>query len=387
MRLCFICPEYPPSVSGGLGVVTQVLARELVRRGHVVRVVGSYPPGDATPEYEVQDRVEVWRLDVGRGRVSWMRSRAKLFQMVRRWAQQGEIDLVEAPQSRGWCAGWSRLPIPVVIRFHGSVCLGETRHGESGRGPGRLRFMLEWLALRRADRFCAVSRSIAALTRERFRLGDAEIPILYNPVDLPDTPAGASAPIRQGNRVLFAGTCSAYKGIPVLLTAWRLIRLEFPRAELHVYGREGEPGVFDSIRQVSREVGGVILHGYENRAQVLTAFRTASVAVFPSRGEAFGLAAAEAMGCGCATVLSAAGSGPELVRDGVDGILVDPGSAEQVARAVCRLLGDPVLSEGLGQNGSRRVGERFSIERAVAESLAFYAATRAAFTAKRGSGL
>lgn len=369
MQICYICSEYPPSVHGGLGVVTQVLARRLAARGHQIRVLGVCPSDDDAPEHEVQDGVEIWRLHTKGSRLRWLSSRVRLFQMVRAWALKGEIDLVEVPQSRGWCAGWGRLPIPVVVRFHGSACLGETKRGLSGSS----RFVLEWLALRRADRCCAVSHSIAALTGRRFRMRATDVPVIYNPVDV-TVVAATTVPtaVRRSARVVSAGTCSSYKGIPVLLTAWPVIRREFHHAELHLFGREGEPGMFAAARRCAGTDGGVFVHGYVDRARVIAELRSAAVAVFPSLGEAFGLAAAEAMACGCATVFSAAGSGVELIRDGEDGVLVDPGSAEQVAQAVGRILRDPELARRLGEAGRVAVRERFGVDRIVPANEQFY---------------
>jgi glycosyltransferase involved in cell wall biosynthesis len=63
---------------------------------------------------------------------------------------------------------------------------------------------------------------------------------------------------------------------------------------------------------------------------------------------------------------------PEVVVDGVTGLLVDPADEAALARAVSRLLDDPVLSSTLAAAGARRVEERFPVERMVDGYLRLY---------------
>jgi starch synthase len=81
--------------------------------------------------------------------------------------------------------------------------------------------------------------------------------------------------------------------------------------------------------------------------------------------EAFGLTITEAMASGCATVASRVGGIPEIIDDGVSGLLFPAGDVEALATALRLLLTDPVRRHRLGEAGRDRVRERFTLEGSV----------------------
>ncbi|MGH9651849.1 MAG: glycosyltransferase family 4 protein [Bryobacteraceae bacterium] len=97
----------------------------------------------------------------------------------------------------------------------------------------------------------------------------------------------------------------------------------------------------------------------------------ASMFVYISSSEGLGSAALLAMSLGVPVIASRAGGLSEAVADGVSGILVD-NDAEEVARAMCRLSGDPALARSLAEGAKARVAEFFSREKLVSGTLASY---------------
>jgi glycosyltransferase involved in cell wall biosynthesis len=89
------------------------------------------------------------------------------------------------------------------------------------------------------------------------------------------------------------------------------------------------------------------------------------VVVVPSLSEASGLTALEALALGVPVVASSVGGLPEIVVDEETGLLVAAGDAAGIARAVARLLADPVLARALAAAGARLAEERFTAERMV----------------------
>jgi len=79
------------------------------------------------------------------------------------------------------------------------------------------------------------------------------------------------------------------------------------------------------------------------------------------------------MAQGCPTIYSMLGSGPELIDDGRDGLLVDPASPQQIAEAIVCLLRNDDLARRLGAAGRERVQRAFSIDRIVRINEDFYA--------------
>jgi glycosyltransferase involved in cell wall biosynthesis len=116
----------------------------------------------------------------------------------------------------------------------------------------------------------------------------------------------------------------------------------------------------------------VRFHGHVARTALFDAYRTASAAVFPSYAEAFAIAPLEAMACGCPTIFSRRGSGPELLTDGREGLLVDPDKPAEISSAIIRTLHDPQLAAVMGEAGRVRVEQVFSIDNLVTQNVNFY---------------
>jgi glycosyltransferase involved in cell wall biosynthesis len=372
MKICFVCCEYPPSPHGGIGTATQSLARELVRLGHKVRVVGIRDRGDSTPAHDVDCGVQVLRLPhPSVRRLGWIWRRYSLYREVAAAARRGDVDLVEAPDFEGWTAGWMRLPVPVVVRLQGSATYFSH---ETGLSIDRWTFKMEQMTLQQASFHCSVSRYTAEVTRRLFQLRHFEPKILYNPVKIP---ARLQSRVPAGSDVVFTGTLTAKKGIVHLVRAWPEVTRAFPAAQLHIYGRDGRSPAGGSMREYlltqlpDSARSSVVFHGGVSHDVVLEALSSARVGVFPSFSEAFGLAPMESMAQGCPTIYSRCSSGPELISDGEDGLLVDPANEKEIAQAIMRVLGDMDLSRRLGAAKHRRVQD-FSVETVTENNVRFY---------------
>jgi len=360
VKICYICNEYPPARHGGIGSVTQTLARALADAGHTVRVAGLYPGGGA-PGPERDGEVEVWRFAEPGWPGGWLAARAKLFRYVRRWCLEGAVDVVEVPDYQGPAAGWPRLPVPVVARAHGSGCFCASL---ANHLPKRLTAIIESASMRRADFWCAVSRFAADVSQRLFRLERAADAIVYNTVECG---SGLSRP-RSRSDVVFTGTLTATKGVVPLVRGWGAVAPRCPDAKLHLFGKDTPYEAGGSMRGHLESLLGatvresVTFHGHVSRERVREALESARAAIFPSYGESFGLAPVEAMACGCPTIYSRRPAGPEIVRDNIDGLLVEPDHVEEIADTLVRLLRDDALAERLGRGGRDRAGQHFSLE-------------------------
>ena len=82
--------------------------------------------------------------------------------------------------------------------------------------------------------------------------------------------------------------------------------------------------------------------------------------------------AIEAMSLGAPVICSASGPGPELVDDGVNGILVDPASTAQLEQAILKLLNTPLSAVSLGEAGRRKVMNDFTLKACTTKTLNYY---------------
>jgi glycosyltransferase involved in cell wall biosynthesis len=145
-----------------------------------------------------------------------------------------------------------------------------------------------------------------------------------------------------------------------------------PNAHLVVVGEGSEAAALQAqaaaLPAPSR--GRVIFTGRREDVAALTA--DLDVAVLPSLREAQGISILEAMARGVPVVASRVGGIPEVITDGVDGLLVEPSSPEEIAAALTRLAREPELLARLGEAGRRTVAERFSIDAMVHRVEAVY---------------
>jgi glycosyltransferase involved in cell wall biosynthesis len=107
------------------------------------------------------------------------------------------------------------------------------------------------------------------------------------------------------------------------------------------------------------------------RRDAVELLAAADLAVLSSRDEGLGTTLLDAMAAGVPVVATAAGGVPELVRDGIDGLLVAVGDASALGAAIGRVLCEPALRSALAASGRQRV-QQFSMDRTVEGTLAVY---------------
>ena len=156
------------------------------------------------------------------------------------------------------------------------------------------------------------------------------------------------------------GRLELEKGHPTLLEAWPLVLAEQPGAYLMIVG---EGSRLDALRAITREKGierHVIFTGRRDDIPAITA--AFDVAVLPSYREAQGLTILEAMAQSRPVVASRVGGIPEMVEDGVTGLLVPPHDPPALAAAIVRLLSDHQLADMVARAGHDLVHDRFCIQ-------------------------
>jgi glycosyltransferase involved in cell wall biosynthesis len=178
----------------------------------------------------------------------------------------------------------------------------------------------------------------------------------------PGTPGETAVWPEGRRRVLFVGRFDRQKGVDVLIDAMRMLG-DAAHAWL-----AGSPVVSaQALGALPENVG---LAGWLDRDALQSYYASADLVVVPSRWEGFGLVALEAMRAGRAVVASAVGGLPELVEDGVSGLLVEPGCARSLARAIEAPDADRLRT--MGERGHARWRESFMLDRLSGELLCLY---------------
>lgn len=170
------------------------------------------------------------------------------------------------------------------------------------------------------------------------------------------TPARESEP----GRILWFGTWEARKGAAYVPGAFRLIRQRQPAARLALAGA-GRPKNELLACFEPEDRNSVDDLGFLDATRQVEELRRASVFLFPSLSEGYGLALLEALRAGVAAVTTSTGFGGDHLTDGESARIVFP-STEHIARAVCDILGNDELRGRLERNG-QALARRFTLDR------------------------
>ena len=235
--------------------------------------------------------------------------------------------------------------------------------------PGRAAWKL---AAQRAAYACAHlvvanSRAVAArLAAER--VPPHKIALVRN--GLPVRPAVAH-PERPGSRqVITVANLRREKGYDVLIDAAPEILRRCPGATFRAVGA-GPELVPLTHRTIERHVEAAFTFG-GHCENVSAHLAEADVFVLPSRSDAMPNALLEAMAAGLPIVAAAVGGIPELIEDGVTGLLVPPDDPASLADAVCRLLADPALAARVAEAARQSVSSWDSFDDMTAAFEAIY---------------
>jgi len=259
--------------------------------------------------------------------------------------------------------------IPVVVSLRGSDVPGyDERNPKLVLAHRALRPFTRWI-WRRASRVVPVCDSLGQLARETSP--SLEYSVIGNGVDLELFRPGDGARNALPVRCLAVGRLIERKGLADVLRAWSLL----PRGKYALEIAGGGPQDA-ALRALAAELGltsDVRFSGALSRDEIAARYRGADLFLLTPHEEAFGNAFAEALAAGLPVIGSDIGAIPDLVQQGENGILVKPGDANAIARAVRALGDDPARRAEIATRNRARAESTLSWDAAADRYLALYA--------------
>jgi len=372
MHICYLTGEYPPMSHGGIGSFVQTLAKELVKLGHTVSVIGVYKQPSLTLENDCG--VQVIRVPWCRiPKIGVLINHLRLNQQIKNLHRNTPIDLVEG-QENAFTFLPGRKPWKKVIRMHGGH---QFFSSELGTKYSKYKCWAEKRSFAIADFYCAVSNYVKDSTLKLLQK-NISVEVIPNPIDTALFCPEPEIPVEEG-LLVFVGTLCEKKGIRQLILAMPQIVNAVENAHLWVIGRDSvDPATGRSYKQtlldnIKSEVANKILFiGSKNRDQIPDLLARAVICVYPSHMEAQGIVVLEGMASGKPVITSKYGPGPETIQHGFSGLLCDPFKPESIADEVVKLLLDSKLRSKLGQNARDIVISKFSLELLLQKNMSFY---------------
>jgi glycosyltransferase involved in cell wall biosynthesis len=166
------------------------------------------------------------------------------------------------------------------------------------------------------------------------------------------------------------GALVAHKGQRHLVDAAAIVLRDVPDARVVILGEGELRGSLEHQVKALHLEKHVLLPGF--RDDVLALLKGFDIFVMCSETEGLGTSILDAMACGKPVVGTRTGGIPEVVEEGVTGLLVEPRDPQSLADAITTLLKDEGLRTRMGAAGLARVREQFTVDRMVAGTLAVY---------------
>ncbi len=350
---------YPPNI-GGMEVLVQQLVRALVRRGHRMIVIAAIQFLDLPEISEDGDNgVPIYRFRFAealetRDLAAILAIRRKIaalkcaFQPDVIHLHSGELGLFFHQQTQAVC------PCPTLLTVHASAIFDRDPYSMIGR------------TLREAAWITAVSQAMLEDVLKVAPEVAARASVVLNGLEMPTIPM--TAPNSDPPTLLCAGRVVEDKGFDVALDAFAQIHTRLPSARLVV---AGDGPKLPALKAQAARLGiseAVSFLGWVDPALIPGLISQSSLVLMPSRWrEPFGLVALQAAQMGRAIVAARVGGIPEIVVDGVTGLLVEPEDSAALAQAALTLLGDPDWAARMGRAAHARAEAHFSLERMVDE--------------------
>jgi glycogen synthase len=380
---------------GGIASYVTTVTSGLIERGHRVTVLAK---GDTRGDTR-EGKLRVLRAPLGNlhwyahrlhapsiavqplRELEWSRDLRLLFE---RSAVEDPVDLVEAHETGAvfLTRAFGRSLPPLVIRLHGDQHVFARHAGEPLTIGGRIDHAMQRWVWQRAHALSSPSMTHAHEIRREMGWPEDRIHVIPNGLtpelfcDALTLPRHTGA--RQKGLVLYTGRIEVRKGSISLLEAIPLVVARESRVRFAIAGGRHpsvSDGTFARLTRKPLTAHHLDLLGHVSPSALPGLYRRAEIFVMPSYYETFGISVVEAMAFGLPVVAAGGGALPEIVEDGVTGIVVPPGSSTDLADAILTLLHDPRLRHRLGENGRERAMTLYHPRRVVLQTEDFYSRT------------
>lgn len=365
VNICIVTQQYKNVISG-VGLHATNLTHALLSDGHQITLL---LPEDQAPTLALPNLtvVTVKKPRFSQSQARWISLSFSFNSMLKRLEAQQNFDLIHFTDARESFFCDTRAPMIGHVNDTYSAELKSPKEYRRHYPDWLARWLyyscvhfLESQRLPRLQLVIANSQFTANTIKKTYPKTASKVRLCYKSVDTErylkifesrgTTPPDPAHPV-----ILFVGSNMHRKGVPDLIKAAPAVLQKFPGARFLVVGNDKSVDNFKGLCSELKVDQNFDFAGWHSQADLLDYYQKASIFVMPSLTEALGVTFLEAMAAGVPVIGTNVGGIPEIIKDGVNGLLVPVASPSSIADAINALLSDKELRGRLASNA------RFSI--------------------------
>lgn len=379
MKICFITFEYPPFITGGAGVYALHITRELAKLGHEVHVISGSVKGRGA--YSMENDVFIHRIPVIHKRLlytpSFWLNLAKKYSKIRK--DFGRFNILHDNDISAFSLSKWQIKESRVVTIHHLSCL------LAQNTPPLKRFrdisseialipLFQKIIISRADKIIAVSKFTKETLISSHSMCQSKIDVVLNGINSDEYFLSENEVLKFKKSIgltncisfLFVGRMNdPRKNLQLLLKAFAIMCKNIKKSIKLILVGSGD---YIKVNKIVDALGikeNIIIMGYVDDGTLKKCYNVCDIYVSPSMLEGFGLTILEAMAAGKPIIAFNVGAIPEIVKDGLNGMILDRQNPNELANAMSFFAGNLGLAKKIGNENRKYVSEKFSWNKAA----------------------
>lgn len=363
MNICFVTYEYPPYIFGGSGTYASLLIKGLEKFDVNIHLITHGPENVFKDNFS-----QINTPDLSNWRRLYFSYYAQ--KLVDKLNEKKDFDLIHYNEPHILI---STVKKPIISTFH-STQLNEFRVNLQPSMRHHVNFfnvipknlvgsMGDILSARKTNIIICPCLDLKKYIHKYCFKDEESIKVILNGIDVStyefdlNNDVLKKYALEKDNYILFVGRLDPIKGIDVLINAYNKVCINFPRIKLAIMGS----GDFEKdLRKLSRNKSNIVFLGhisdvYEKNAII----KNSTLLVLPSYYEALPMVVLEAMAAGKPVIATKTGGTPEVVEEGINGLLVSPGDQLELSVAIEKLLGSSDTRIRMSKQNLEKAKEKF----------------------------
>ncbi len=353
-KLVILSAFYEPYMSGAEQMVKEVLER-LGDRYETTLVTGRF--SRTLAKAEKRNSFYLKRVGVGHKQIDKL-----LYPLLAAWEVKKIKPAVTHAIMESY-AGGALVLVKYLLKDTKRILTLQSGDLDDPKKQKNIFIQLFWKIIHRSPDIVTAISTFLAKRAESLGVSRDKIFITPNGVDFSEITESTE---KITNRVVCVARLSWEKGLDFLIKAWLEVIKKVPDAELVMVGDGDKRLEIESLIKELNIADSVVLMGNLPHRQTLIEIKKSEIFVCPSLAEGLGNVFIEAQACGVTPIGTRVGGIPDIIQDGMNGVLVEPKNTEAISQSIINLLSNKELNKRLAARGLETV-RRFDWQKIIEE--------------------